>query len=356
MAIIHCLGAGLVGSYVACRLADAGHEVHVIDMQPNPKVIDYPSITIHNGDALAYCEEIGDSQVDLVVNMLPGEIGKIGMRILCENSGGKFTRIVDLSFSDETPDRYHKFAQDCGVKVLWDVGIAPGLSNMLLAEAYRVLGRLSNAEVRVGGNPTKPTSGWNYMAPFSPKDVIAEYTRPARVIRSGGEVVLPALSERHFIEVPEHGQMEAFLTDGLRSLLDTIPAVEMSEYTVRWPGHIQRFIDERDTGELDEDKLLREWWYDHKIPEFTWMEVMAESLDGKRMSWRYSDYAQEDDSSMARSTGMVTAFCIEEWLQDDGMIPLGVHPPEAVPSKVVARIIERMVNENAVIQGPEIGK
>ncbi len=81
------------------------------------------------------------------------------------------------------------------------------------------------------------------MAPFSPKDVIAEYTRPARVIRDGGEVVLPALSERHFIEVPEHGQMEAFLTDGLRSLLETIPAVEMSEYTIRWPGHIQRFIE-----------------------------------------------------------------------------------------------------------------
>ena len=355
MAVIHCLGAGLVGSYVACRLADAGHDIHVIDMQPKPKVIGYPGITIHHEDALDYCEEIDRSEVDLVVNMLPGEIGKIGMRVLCGNHD-TFTRIVDLSFSDESPNRYHQFAEDWGVKVLWDVGIAPGLSNMLLAEAYRVLGPLSKAEIRVGGNPTGPTPGWSYMAPFSPKDVIAEYTRPARVIRDGGEVVLPALSERHFIEVPEHGQMEAFLTDGLRSLLETIPAVEMSEYTIRWPGHIQRFIDERDSGELDEDELLREWWYDHKIPEFTWMEVMAEGHDGKQMVWRYADYARDDGSSMARSTGMVTAFCIEEWLQDDGIVPLGVHPPEVLPPEVVARIVERMISEKAIIQGPRIGE
>ena len=34
--------------------------------------------------------------------------------------------------------------------------------------------------------------------------------------------------------------MEAFLTDGLRSVLANIPAEEMSEYTVRWPGGIFR--------------------------------------------------------------------------------------------------------------------
>ena len=270
------------------------------DMQPQRSVVGHIGIKIHHGDALDHCSELGEyGNVDIVVNMLPGEIGNIAMNTLNEG----LYRTVDLSFSDNTPDLHDEKARDWGVSILWDVGIAPGLSNMLLAEAYRKLGPLEKAEVRVGGNPTGPTQGWNYMAPFSPKDVIAEYTRPARVIRDSEEVALPALSERHMIDVPEHGQMEAFLTDGLRSVLRSIPAVEKSEYTIRWPGHIQKFIDERDAGTLDEDELLRHWWYDHKTPEFTWMEVRAEGRDGTEMVWRVADYGGDDGSSMARATG-----------------------------------------------------
>ena len=341
-----------MGSYVACRLADRGHDVHVHDMQPHRSVVGHIGITIHHGDALDHCGELGEyGNVDMVVNMLPGEIGNIAMNTLNEG----LYRTVDLSFSENTPDLYDEKARDWGVSILWDVGIAPGLSNMLLAEAYRKLGPLEKAEVRVGGNPTGPTQGWNYMAPFSPKDVIAEYTRPARVIRDSEEVTLPALSERHMIDVPEHGQMEAFLTDGLRSVLNSIPAVEMSEYTIRWPGHIQMFIDERDAGTLDEDELLRHWWYDHKTPEFTWMEVRAEGRGGTEMVWRVADYGGDDGSSMARATGMVTACCVEEWLADPDMLPPGVHAPEALAPEVVGRIIETMRSERVRIEGPEIG-
>ena len=91
-------------------------------------------------------------------------------------------------------------SQRYGARILWDTGIAPGLSNMLLSRAYDEMGPLEKGEVRVGGNPTGPTGGWNYMAPFSPIDVIAEYTRPARVIRGSELVTLPALSERHEIK------------------------------------------------------------------------------------------------------------------------------------------------------------
>ena len=322
------------------------------DMQPHRSVVGRIGITIHHHDALDHIGELYEyGKVDIVVNMLPGEIGKIAMNTLNEQP----YRTVDLSFSDDTPDRQEEKARDWGASILWDVGIAPGLSNMLLAEAYRKLGPLEKAEVRVGGNPTGPTQGWNYMAPFSPKDVIAEYTRPARVIRNSEEVVLPALSERHMIDVPEHGQMEAFLTDGLRSVLNSIPAVEMSEYTIRWPGHIQMFIDERDAGTLDEDELLRHWWYDHKTPEFTWMEVRARGHDDTEMVWRVADYGGDDGSSMARATGMVTACCVEEWLADPDMLPPGVHAPEALAPEVVGRIIKTMRSERVKIEGPEIG-
>jgi len=361
MADIHCFGVGLVGSYVARKFSESGFTVHAYDPYPY-RVMGIPGIEIHHLEPdetpidLMYQQisssdgGIFDPENDIVVNMLPGDIGHLSTTALAEQPW----RTVDLSFSQFTPDRDDGKAKDSGARILWDTGIAPGLSNMLLAIAYRELGALKTGEVRVGGNPTQPTSGWNYMAPFSPIDVVAEYTRPARVVRNSEQVTLPALSERHEIEVPGKGKMEAFLTDGLRSVLNTIQAVDLSEYTVRWPGHIQKFIDERNTGELDVQKLTSEWRYNEKIPEFTWMEVSAESLDGAQMTWRVQDHGGNDGHSMDRATGLVTVCCVEEWLNDPEMLPPGVHPPEALSTKAVGRIVSRMIQEGVVIEGPSI--
>ena len=225
---------------------------------------------------------------------------------------------------------------------------------MLLSRAYDEMGPLVKGEVRVGGNPTRPTGGWNYMAPFSPIDVIAEYTRPARVIRASELVTLPALSERHEIEVQDKGTMEAFLTDGLRSVLDTIPAEELSEYTVRWPGHIQMFIDETENTEIDIERITAEWQYNEKTPEFTWMEVFVQGRDGTSMKWTVQDHGGDDGHSMARSTGLVTICCVEEWLNNPEMLPPGVHPPESMPPESVSRIVSRLVEGGVEIQGPII--
>ncbi|MDP7002619.1 MAG: saccharopine dehydrogenase C-terminal domain-containing protein [Candidatus Thalassarchaeaceae archaeon] len=348
MATIHCLGAGLVGSFVAKKLAVIGHDVHVHDVDPW-RVADFQRITVHEGDAIESCMQLSSfGEFDIVANMLPGDIGEKVIEMLCQMP----YKIVDLSFSRQTPDVHAKKAADSGCSILWDVGIAPGLSNMLLAEAHKQFGDLRKGVVKVGGNPTTPTGDWSYMAPFSPKDVIAEYTRPARVIRESEEVTLPALSENHVIEVPGKGEMEAFLTDGLRSVLGSIPAIELSEYTIRWPGHIQKFIDERDSGVLDDDSLAAEWQYDSNVPEFTWMEVLSEGRDGRSMTWRVQDHGSEDGHSMARCTGLVTLCCIEEWLSDPEMLPAGVHAPEVLASDVVSRIISRMSDEGIEVVGP----
>jgi len=346
MANIHCLGTGLVGSYVAKKLADMGHKINAYDIRPEKSIIGYRNIIIHQEDALDNCrniEKFGD--FDIIVNMLPGDIGYSAMKMLCEQD----IKVVDLSFSEVTPDIVMENCENKQASVLWDVGIAPGLSNMLLSLAHRELGKLKNGEIRVGGNPTKQTEGWNYMAPFSPNDVIAEYTRPARVVRDSKIVTLEALSERHMIEVSGRGEMEAFLTDGLRSVLDSIPASDMSEYTVRWPGHIQKYIDERKSNLINYEELVEEWKYNPQISEFTWMEVMALGNNDVKMRWIITDEGKEDGHSMARCTGLVTVFCIDEWLNNPNMIGKGVYAPEYLKTDVINRIIEKMRLERIYI-------
>lgn len=314
---IHCLGGGLVGSFVTRTLHEAGLEVHLYDIVPRTT-----PATFHLGDAASF----DHSQADLIVNMVPGSIGHEVLKGL--HAQGH--RIVDLSFSETTPD---VLPAGPGT-VLWDVGIAPGLSNMLVALAHREHGHLDSVTIKVGGNPAEPDEAWSYMAPFSPHDVIAEYTRPARVVREGTMTVVPAMDDLHTIDASGR-RMEAFLTDGLRSLT-SIPATSMGEYTVRWPGHIQRY----QSTNLNPDELVEAWRYDPNRPEFTWMEVAIE-VEGKRLVWTVEDGGKDGDSSMARTTGLVTAACVMAWCATE-LFTEGIHPPEDLPTEVIHDVIQRL--------------
>ncbi len=326
MPIIHCLGGGLVGSFVVNKLFQLGYEVHLFDIvERETKAI------FHLGDAIA----ADHSNADLIINMLPGSIGHIGTDSLKDS--GKM--IVDLSFSEFTPDNLG----DVNSKILWDVGIAPGLSNMIISKTLREWGGLDNVTIKVGGNPSFPDGDWSYMAPFSPHDVIAEYTRDARVIRDGVETNLPAMSELHSIDANGR-EMEAFLTDGLRSLLK-VPAKNMGEYTVRWPGHIQKYQD----SNLEAGDLVDAWKYDPNRSEFTWMEVSMDYGENNR-KWLIEDSGRDGDSSMARTTGLVTTFCALALLNKPETLEYGVYAPEDLPDEIIDYIVETMISEGVSIE------
>lgn len=57
---------------------------------------------------------------------------------------------------------------------------------------------------------------------FSGVDVIEEYLRPARWVENGALVTKPALTDVEPVDLPRVGTVEAFNTDGLRSLAATL--------------------------------------------------------------------------------------------------------------------------------------
>ena len=273
------------------------------------------------------------SGFDVVVNCLPGRIGHAIREPLLSIEG---VSVADLAFTAEDPRMYDELAKEMGSKMIYDVGIAPGLSNALLMSAQTKNGPLNSAKIWVGGNPQEPDEEWSYMAPFSPSDVIEEYTRPARIRRDGEVKIEPALSERHPVTVPGYGQMEAFLTDGVRSLLDTIDSDELVEYTVRWPGHIQRYLDGHDS----EDELIEAWKFNPQRPEFTWLAVEVRKGD-ETQRWDVIDEGKDGWSSMARTTGLVTAEVAE--MLANGLIPeSGVMAPERLGED--SELLDMLVN------------
>ena len=140
--------------------------------------------------------------------------------------------------------------------------------------------------------------------------------------------------------------MEAFLTDGLRSVLDTIPCQTMKEYTVRWPGHIDRWISEGQS--MNEDDLLQAWTFDPQRKEFTWLEVVA-SNDSTIRRTVVQDSGLNGEGSMARTTGLVTAACallfMEHGPKDGCGLNPGIHPPEGLSTKAISHIMDYMKSE-----------
>lgn len=329
-------GAGLVGGWVCSGLpgritvVDRGRDVLArLSGQRTDG-----ALKLVCADALEHARTTDLTQYTLILNMLPGRIGG-KLRELLISSG---TTVVDIAFAEDIPSEWNEVAQAAGTTFVHDVGIAPGLSNMLIARASREMGPLSKATIRVGGNPTEPDDDWSYMAPFSPTDVLEEYTRPARIFLDGQVLTRPALSDRQLFDVDGRGKMEAFRTDGLRSLLTSGLADQLDEFTVRWPGHIDRYLQDLESGELDEEVLLEAWKLDPARHDFTWMDVVTESRSGENSRWVFDIGVLFGRSSMTIATGTVTLFVARALLDDTVHIDTGVYAPEDLPGDFLERV------------------
>ncbi len=342
MGKVMVLGTGLVGGWVADRLAVEGYDVIGVDTMAS--ALEGRDPKVHRIHGYAEINLLEEYAPDVIVNALPGRVGdRIRIDLVMQGLA-----VADLAFTAEDPREHHELAIKTGARLVYDVGVAPGLSNLLLAEGNRRHGRLINGRVRVGGNPVEPDDDWSYMAPFSPEDVIEEYTRPARILRENQIVTVPAISERILFEAEGRGEMEAFLTDGLRSVLNTVDAENLTEATVRWPGHIAQFIELGDR--YDEKELLESWRWDPQRNEFTWMEVLVEGRG--RTRWILDDEGTPQGSSMARTTGAITCAAVEHLLEAD--VPPGVHPPEALGTSFLDRCLTHYVaNEIRIVETRE---
>lgn len=282
---------------------------------------------------------------DIVVGAIPGALGYGMVKAVIE--AGK--PLVDISFCPEDILDLDALAKKHKVPAIVDMGVAPGMSNLFLGHHYFSGMQVDRFVCYVGGLPVERKWPFAYKAPFSPVDVIEEYTRPARIKRYGKVVTLPALSEPERLHFNGIGALEAFNTDGLRTLLFTMDVSEMIEKTLRYPGHAALMEVLRETGffdtkplqighqnisplEVTERLLLKEWELDDEEPEFTVMRVAVEGVErGKHLRYEYDmlDYRDEKTglSSMARTTGFACTAAVR-WLAEGHVNTHGILPGE----------------------------
>lgn len=344
------LGGGRVGNAIVRDLAaEEDFSVLVVDVDPVAveRLTEYGAdgVVADLSDPKTVSQAVADA--DLVVSAVPGFMGYATVeRVLQEGHP-----VVDISFFREDAFGLDDLAKEAGVPCLVDCGVAPGLSNMILGRLEEHLDETYSYRCLVGGLPVERAWPWEYKAPFSPGDVIQIYTRPARLRRQGVEITLPALSEVELVEFPGLGTLEAFNTDGLRSLLKTCKTPEMVEKTMRYPGHAEKMQMLRQAGffstenilvasgearprDVTEALLIGAWQYEEGEPDLTVMRIVIEGAKDDhalRHTYNLLDYYNTDTetSSMARTTGytctgMVRLVARRLWTEP------GVAPPEVV--------------------------
>jgi lysine 6-dehydrogenase len=343
---IAVLGAGMVGRAIASDLTK-DYPVTSFDLN----AVNLDELKKRNSSIQTVAADLSQfgeyknwlTPFDLVVTAVPGFMGYKTLEAVIK--AGK--NVVDISFFPEDALQLDELAKEKEVTVITDCGVAPGVSNFIIGR-YNEEMKIDSFECYVGGLPKERKPPFQYKAPFSPVDVIQEYIRPARLVENGTIVTRPALSERELMRFDEVGELEAFNTDGLRSLIYTMGHIpDMKEKTLRYPGHIDLIIalqqagffdttplrfEEVDISPLDftSKLLVNEWKLGPEEEEFTVMKVIVK---GEKKTIEYNLLDRYDKatktSSMARTTGYTCTAAVN--LIAKGLFSeKGVFPPELV--------------------------
>ena len=345
------LGAGLVGSAIVRDLAaDPELEITAVDASRSALegLAGVPRVKTVQADlSVEGCISGLVGSAELVISAVPGFMGFRVLKEIIET--GK--NVVDIAFFAEDPFELDELARSNGVTAVVDCGVAPGLSNITLGRVDGLLDRTDSFACYVGGLPQVRHWPYEYKSVFSPIDVLEEYTRPARYVECGRDVIRTALSDVELLDFPGVGTLEAFATDGLRTLRRTMRVPFMKEKTMRYPGHANLMRVFRESGffsqvpvevqgkkvkpiSLTSKLIFDQWRLKEGEEDVTVMRIVIEGERGsKTVRYTYHLLDRFDrvtkTTSMTRTTGYTCTIVARQVL--NGLFTRkGICPPEYV--------------------------
>ena len=316
------LGAGLVGNAIAIDLCKK-YDVTSADLSAEalePLSRKHNVKTIQQDLSTEKSIKSAIKNFDLVIGAMPGFMGYNTAKWVIETG----INIVDISFFPEDPFTLDELAKKHNITFIMDCGVAPGFSNIILGR-YKQIMKVENYKCFVGGLPVIREWPFEYKAVFSPIDVIEEYIRPARFIEHNKLVIKDALSDPELLDFEGIGSLEAWNSDGLRTLMNTMDIPNMIEKTMRYPGTIEYLKVLRDSGffsykkidvkgqkirpiDLTANLLFPKWKLKPGEEDITVMRIyISGNTDGRKKSIvvdMFDKYDKETGTiSMARTTG-----------------------------------------------------
>jgi lysine 6-dehydrogenase len=265
----------------------------------------------------------------------------------------------------------HEEAEKKGVTVIPDLGVAPGMINILAGYGASNLDSVDAIKLFVGGIPTEPKPPLHYTQVFSLDGMFDHYTEPSKLITKSTLTEVESLTGIEPIYFDEFGVLEAFYTSGgISTLYKTFPHVKTLEYkTIRYKGHAEKFKLLADLGFLDKTNTVQVGGNEVNVRDVS-REVLKKKLDlgnkvdavllraiiageksEEQMTYEYEMVVRKDVENNVTAMARATANTISIVAQmiGAGMITArGVLPPESVvPGR---EFIQEMAKRGVVIK------
>jgi lysine 6-dehydrogenase len=354
------LGCGRMGSAIAMDMAQSDEVSRVVVGDFDENKAEQLATKLKSDKVLGQHVDVMDRRAtvklmknfDIVMSALPYELSILASKTVVEAG----VHLVDLSY-DERQWELDTAAKEAGVTLVPDCGVAPGLANILAGYGVSLMDEAEAIHILCGGIPQKPVSPLGYKIVFSTPGLVDMYCEKARIVKDGKIVEVDTLSGLENVEFPGVGELEAFYTDGLSTLLHTIKGKvkDMDEKTARWPGHAEKIEAFRDNGFFSADPIQVDGI--KTIPRNVAVSILDKALrlggeedvtvlrvdvtgkkDGNKVehSFVMVDFfdKQLQVTSMARTTGY-TAAIVGRMVARGDIQERGVVPPEiAVAGKL----------------------
>ena len=373
------LGCGKMGSAIAMDMAQNDEVSKVIVGDFDEKKTEQLAVKLDSDKVLGQRVDVMDKQAtvklvknfDVVMSALPYGLNVLASKAAVE--GG--VHLVNLTLEEQqweldTP------AKEAGVTLVPDCGVAPGLANILAGYGVSLMDEAEEIHIICGGIPHKPVPPLGYRIVFETQGLVDMYCEKSRIMRNGKIIQVDTLSGLEKVQFPGVGELEAFYTDGLSTLLRTMKGKvkNMDEKTARWPGHAEKIRALRNTGffsaepiDVDGTKIiprkvavsiLDKVLALGKEEDVTVLKVdVAGKKDGNSVEYSYFtvDFydKQLEVTSMARTTGY-TAAIVGRMVARGDIQDRGVVPPEIALAGKLKKFTAELAHKGIRIQ--EISK
>ena len=270
---------------------------------------------------------------DVVVIALPGNLAVV----VAESALKHKKAVFDISSipNNILLGKVRELADDNKTLYVPKIGIAPGMTNFLTGRGCVGLDSVKDVKIYVGGIPQKKDSPMGYKTVFCLEETMQEYLDPALVVENGGKKYAEALSGLHEVSFEGLDGLEAFLTDGLATLAETIQAENMSEFTVRWSGHTGQIKNLIALGLFDNEEenfkgvkmTPREYLISHLAPlwkmdpakgdkDLTLFRIVVKGMkEGAEVESKWESIDKYDDERGITSMGKCTAFTCTSFIR-----------------------------------------
>jgi saccharopine dehydrogenase-like NADP-dependent oxidoreductase len=241
------LGAGKIGSLIACLLAHSGaYEVEVADQDSEilrrmAQELAHPNLhplVLDAGEREAVRQVMGARRLDAVISALPYYCNPTIAELALEFGLNYF----DLTEDVEVTRVIQRLSTGAGTAFVPQCGLAPGAISIIAHQLMTHFEELDTVKLRVGALPINPSNVLKYSLTWSTDGLINEYGNTCYGIQDGMQVALLPLEGYETIAV-DGLLYEAFNTSGgLGTLADTYDRKvrTMNYKTLRYPGHCEK--------------------------------------------------------------------------------------------------------------------